>query len=156
MTELTEAKDGREDRSQKITALARSMANNLVSGDFVEQECPVTHRFADGCYLREILMPKGTLIVGKVHGTQHFNVILKGKCTVFTVDETKEIEAPHTFISEAGVQKVVLCHEDTIWQTLHVTKSTDLEEIEKEVIVETEEQNEILELVERARLCLGD
>ncbi len=44
------------------------------------------------------------------------------------------MKAPHTFISKAGVQKVVVVHEDCQWQTLHVTDKTDLEEIEKEVI----------------------
>ncbi len=144
------------DNALKIKSLALSMANGLESSDLNPQECPVTHRFADGCYLREILMPKGTLIVGKIHGTQHFNVVISGKCTVFTIDGIKEIEAPHTFISDAGVQKVVVCHEDTVWQTIHVTKSKDLEEIEKQVIIETDDQNEILKIVERAKLCLGD
>ena len=65
---------------QKINELAKSMVMGVINGELTEQECPVTHRFSDGCYLREILMPKGTLIVGKVHGTQHFNIIISGKC----------------------------------------------------------------------------
>ena len=48
----------------------------------------------------------------------------------------EEIKAPHTFISKAGIQKCLVIHEDCIWQTTHVTDSTDLEEIEKTVIVE--------------------
>ena len=68
----------------------------------------------------------------------------------------EDFEAPATFISEAGVQKVVYCHEDTRWQTVHVTNKTDLVEIEKDVIVETDNQKEILTILERSRLCLGD
>ena len=84
--------------------------------------------------MREIFISKGTRIIGKIHSTQHFNVILTGSCTVITAEGVEEMKAPHTFISKAGVQKVVVVHEDCQWQTLHVTDKTDLEEIEKEVI----------------------
>jgi hypothetical protein len=101
-----------------------------------EANCPVTHRFTDGCYLREIFMPKGTVIIGKIHATEHFNIILKGDVTVLTVEGAERITAPHTFTSKAGVQKVVIMHEDCIWQTVHVTDKTDLNDIEKEVVVD--------------------
>ena len=81
-------------------------------------------------------MPKGTPIIGKIHATEHFNILLTGRVTVLTAEGVEEITAPHTFISKAGVQKVVYIHEDCIWQTVHVTDKTDLEEIEKEVICE--------------------
>lgn len=115
---------------------AQALIAGIESGDLQEQECPVTHRFTDGIYLREIFMPKGTRIIGKIHATEHFNVVLTGNCTVITAEGIEEIKAPYTFVSKAGVQKVVVVHEDCQWQTLHVTDKTDLEEIEKEVIVE--------------------
>ena len=59
--------------------------------------------------------------------------MLTGKCTVITAEGITEITAPYTFTSKAGVQKVVVVHEDCQWQTLHVTNKTDLEEIEKDV-----------------------
>ena len=119
---------------QVIQSTANAMIDKIASGELEEQECPVTHRFTDGIYLREIFMPKGTRIIGKIHSTQHFNVILTGSCTVITAEGAEEMKAPHTFISKAGVQKVIVVHEDCQWQTLHVTDKTDVEEIEKEVI----------------------
>ena len=112
----------------------KSMLKGIETGDLVEQDCPVTHRFAPHCYLREIFMPKGALVIGKIHKTKHFNILLTGECTVITPDSKERIKAPYTFISEAGVQKAVAVHEDCTWQTVHITESTDLEEIEKEVI----------------------
>jgi len=123
-----------------IKHAANAMIDKIACGELEEQECPVTHRFADGIYLREIFMPKGTRIIGKIHSTQHFNVVLTGSCTVITAEGVEEIKAPHTFVSKAGVQKVVVVHEDCQWQTLHVTDKKDLEEIEKEVIVEDYDQ----------------
>lgn len=120
-----------------IQDTAKRMIEMIESGEFQSQDCPVTHRFSDGLYLREILMPKGTRIIGKIHATEHFNVILTGSCTVITAEGIEEFKAPHTFISKAGVQKVVVVHEDCQWQTLHVTDKTDLKEIEDDVIAES-------------------
>lgn len=123
-----------------IQAAANQMVKMISDGEMKEADCPVTHRFSQGLYLREIFMPKGTRIIGKIHATEHFNVLLTGKVTVITAEGREEITAPHTFISKAGVQKVVIIHEDCQWQTLHVTDKTDLVEIEKDVIVESYDQ----------------
>ncbi len=126
-----------------INDAAKMLKSKIDSGEILEQECPVTHRFTDGLYMREIFMPKGTRIVGKIHSTEHFNVVLTGRCTVITAEGIEEIKAPHTFISKAGVQKVVVVHDDCQWQTLHVTNKTNVEEIEKEVIAEDYDQLKI-------------
>ena len=120
--------------------MANIMLEKIEAGELMGQDCPVVHRFTPGCYLREIFMTKGTRIIGKIHATEHFNIILKGKVTVLTAEGREDFEAPHTFISKAGVQKIVVIHEDCLWQTVHVTDKTDLEEIEKEVIVECYDQ----------------
>ncbi len=122
--------------NRNLIASAAGHMKDMLAEGAVEAECPVTHRFTDGCYLREIFMPKGTIIIGKIHATEHFNIILKGDVTVLTVEGAERITAPHTFISKAGVQKVVIMHEDCIWQTVHVTDKTDLNDIEKEVVVD--------------------
>jgi hypothetical protein len=122
---------------ETIMNTAHEMIAQIERGELIEGDFPVKHRFAPGCYIREIFMAKGTRIIGKIHATEHFNIILKGKVTVITAEGSEYIEAPHTFTSKAGVQKVVYMHEDCIWQTVHVTNSTDLDEIEKEVIVES-------------------
>jgi len=107
--------------------------------DLEQLHCPVVSRFTPGCYLRQITMPAKSYVIGKVHKTEHFNIILQGYVKVITATEggleTNYYEAPHTFVSEAGVQKcVIMGEEDCIWQTVHVTDSTDLKEIEKQVI----------------------
>jgi len=103
----------------------------------------VTNRFAPGCYIREVFMPKGSRVIGKIHTTEHFNILIKGKITVLTADGSEYMEAPCTFVSKAGVQKVGFIHEDCIWQTIHVTNSTDVDEIEKEMIVSCYDELEV-------------
>lgn len=100
-----------------------------------QTECPVVHRFAPGVYLREIQMPADTVVIGKIHKTEHFNILIKGACLIVHDDGSREeLRAPMTFVSGAGVQKVLYIIEDMIWQTVHVTPETDLTKLEAELI----------------------
>lgn len=97
--------------------------------------CPVTHRFAPGVYLREIYMPADTIVIGKIHKTEHFNILLMGACLIVHEDGTREeLIAPCTFVSKPGVQKVLYIIEPMIWQTVHVTDETNLERLEELLI----------------------
>jgi hypothetical protein len=111
------------------------------------EDCKLTHHFTPkdekyGChaYAREMLIPKGTLIIGKIHRHQHLNFISKGKVRVFTEFGEKELEAPCTFVSEVGLKRAVYAEEDTLWTTVHLTEfgaENDLDKIEAEVIAPT-------------------
>lgn len=103
----------------------------------VDSECPLTHYFAPGLYAREIFLPAGVLVVGKIHRHAHVNTISKGRVVVATEFGTTELVAPCTFVSQPGTKRVVLAHEDTIWTTYHPTEETDLDRIEDYVIAPT-------------------
>ena len=97
--------------------------------------CPVKHHFAPGAYGREMTLPAGMVVVGKIHKHAHINVISKGRVQVFTEQEgVLELAAPCTFVSSPGTKRVVHVLEETVWTTVHVTDKTDLAEIEREVI----------------------
>ncbi|AUR83508.1 hypothetical protein NVP1036O_10 [Vibrio phage 1.036.O._10N.286.45.C3] len=120
-------------------AISRDIASMIESGATTDTGsiCPVKHRFAKGLYCREILIPKGVKIIGKIHATEHFNTIVQGECLVITTTEEKKIKAPYTWVTKAGEQKAVLALSDVLWQTYHVTDKTDVDEIEKDVIVDS-------------------
>lgn len=97
--------------------------------------CPVEHHFAPGSYGREMTLPAGMVVVGKIHKHAHINVISKGRVLVFTEQAgVLELTAPCTFVSSPGTKRVVHVLEETVWTTVHVTDKTDLAEIEREVI----------------------
>lgn len=96
--------------------------------------CPITHHFAPGLYAREIFIPAGVLIVGKIHRHAHVNTISRGRVVVATEFGLNELVAPVTFVSQPGTKRAVLAHEDTIWTTYHPTDETDLAKIEEYVI----------------------
>lgn len=124
----------RLNRRKDIIELESKIKN--IPGSFVgdSNNCPLKHNFADGVYVREIFIPKGTLIVGKLHKHSHPNFLLKGEVSVMTEEGPKRLKAPLSMISPAGTKRVVYAHEDTVWVTIHVTNNTDLEKIEEEVI----------------------
>lgn len=117
---------------------------------------PLKHHFAPHQYGRELTMPAGTLIVGKIHKHSHVNVVSQGKCIVATFEGEELIEAPATFVSPAGVQRAVYCMEDTVWTTLHSTESTDVAEIENEIIADSYDDIKLPVTLEGDTLCLGE
>lgn len=106
----------------------------IVAGGLDSPECPLTHHFAPGAYGREILLPKDSLVVGKIHKHAHLNMLMKGKVSVATEHGVAHLTAPMVFTSQPGTKRVVYAHEDSIWVTVHVTNQTDLDAIEEEMI----------------------
>lgn len=95
----------------------------------------VTHRFTPGLYIREILMPTGSILTSKIHKTEHPYVISKGKVSVWTEKEgSVKLEAPHTGITKPGTRRLLYVNEDTIWTTFHPTNETDVSKIEEQII----------------------
>jgi hypothetical protein len=102
------------------------------------ENCPLKHSFAEGVYVREIFIPKGTVMTGKIHRHSHPNFLMKGEVVVVTEDGGKEhLKAPLSMISKAGTKRVIYAIEDTVWITVHVTEETDLKKIEDYVIAPT-------------------
>lgn len=110
---------------EKIATLMRGF------GQLPQVECPLNHYFAPGVYIREIFMPSGAIVIGKIHKTEHFNIIQKGSVSLIDEDGSRKVlHGPCTFVSKAGVQKVLYIHEDTVWSTIHLTEERDLDKLE--------------------------
>lgn len=115
-----------------------------------EEVFPLIHRFADNVYAREILLPAGTIVIGKIHRYGHLNVISKGHVSVLTEDGVEELHGPMTFISKPGTKRVVYAHEDTVWTTIHGTRHTDPDRVEEDIICKTfAEYDRLLQLEEK-------
>ena len=95
-----------------------------------EFDCPVTHRFGPGVYIREVFMPKGAYIIGHRHKTTHLNVMLTGVIGLINDDGSETIlTAPQTFVAQPG-RKSAFIYEDVVWQNIHATDETDVEKLE--------------------------
>ncbi len=107
--------------------------------------CPLEHSFSDGIYVRQITIPKGMLIVGKIHKHEHPNFLLKGEVVVVTEEGGEEnLSAPCSMISKAGTKRALYAKTELVWTTIHhnPTNTQDLEELEKIVIADSFEDYE--------------
>lgn len=98
------------------------------------------HFFAHGLYGRQLYIPKGTAYVGKIHRFSHMRFVLGGHLLIVTETGRYECKAPHFMITPAETRRVGYAYEDTIVMTVHATDNTDLEEIEREIIMPRSEQ----------------
>lgn len=123
--------------------------------DGVLQECefPLKHTFTEGVYAREMTIPKGSVIVGKIHRHAHLNFVMRGEVSVMTDEGVKTITGPCYFVSTPGTKRVVTAHEETVWVTIHVTEETDLAKIEDQIIAKSFDD---LQLPVSGRVLLGE
>lgn len=125
---------------EKILNAQGIMQNAIANGEAPDAlpACTLTHMYTPiheeygaGTYARQMFIPKGTLIIGKIHRHQHLNFIMQGKVSVATEFGTKFLTAPCVFVSEVGLKRAVHAEEDTIWVTVHQTKFTGEENLDK-------------------------
>jgi hypothetical protein len=99
-------------------------------------DCPVTHHFGPGVYIREVVMPAGAYVIGRQHTQSHFNIMIEGHLTLINPDGTHtELVAPKTFIAPPG-RKMAYIHETVRWQNVYATDETDVDTLEIELFDE--------------------
>jgi hypothetical protein len=127
-------------------------------GAFVgdSEHCPLKHSFGEGIYVREIFIPKGTYIVGKLHKHEHPNFLMSGDVDVVTESGKIRLKAPCSMISSAGTKRALYAITDLIWITVHLnpTNTQDLEELEKEIIADSYEEYERFKKLESNKFIM--
>ena len=98
------------------------------------------HYFSKGVYAREITIPKGATLTGKVHKFENLNIISKGKIVITTDEGTQILEAPCTLVSPPGTKRAGHALEETVWTTIHGTDETDLKKLEQHFVTDTRQQ----------------
>ena len=104
-------------------------------------DIPTIHTFSGGVYIREIAVPKGTIIIGKRHRHESCNILMKGSMILYMGEDvpTQRIEGPLLFTSPPNTKKMAYCEDDVVFLNLHPTMETDLDKIEQEFIIPEEE-----------------
>lgn len=106
----------------------------LLAAPEAHVETPVRHHFAPGVYVRETLIPKGTVAVGKIHRTVNLFVMVSGDLEVAGPNGPTRLRGYNVLITTPGTKRAVYAREDTIVLNIHPTEETDLERIEDQVI----------------------
>jgi hypothetical protein len=104
--------------------------------------CPLKHHFSDGVYAREIFIPQGVALVGKIHKDDHHVFLMNGTLLLVTENETKQVVGPCHFISKAGAKRAAIAITDVTWTTIHPNKTNtqNLKKLEEEIISKSYEE----------------
>jgi len=116
---------------EKVMELERAIKD---LPDQIDLESYTKHHFAPGIYVRELFIPAGTVLTGKIHRHELMNILISGTIRVTTDDGIKELTGPKIYNSAAGMKKAAIAITDTIWLNIHPTTETDLEKIEEAFI----------------------
>jgi len=119
---------------EQVFALERQMR------ELPPVEMPVTDHFSHGVYGRELFIPAGSVLTGHIHKHTNLNVLLSGEMSVSTEDGMQRVTSGHVVVSPPGTKRVAYAHTDCRWLTVHGTHQTDIEQIEREFIVHTEQE----------------
>jgi len=107
--------------------------------NFAQVHLETKHHFSLGIYARELFIPKGSMIVGKLHKCPQLNIMTKGDISVLVGEEIKRLQAGAIVSSPAGTQRVAFAHEDSVWITILATNETDVDVIEDKFIAKDEQ-----------------
>lgn len=133
------------DQIQKATALEQAIREQL---EPIEDD--LTHHFAHGVYGRELRLPAGAVIVGKIHKFSSLNVLLKGEMLVTTDTGARHVRAGEVITAPPGTKRAGYALTDCSWLTCHGTHETDLDKIEQHFIAQNEQ--EFLEFCQQQHL----
>lgn len=128
MTEL-KVQEGGFDRAQVEAALRKAP----------EVELPLRHLFADGVYYRELTIPAGTIVLGKIHKYATLLIVLQGTLTIASDSGPIQLTAPAVMVGEAGKARLGYAETNVICANVHGTTLTALEELEEHFIAKSEE-----------------
>lgn len=84
-------------------------------------EVPTQERFINGLYAREILIPKGTLLTGRVYKAGYLDIMLSGDISVATPNGVKRMTGTNIMEAPPGRKRAGYAFEDTHWITVHRT-----------------------------------
>jgi hypothetical protein len=102
-----------------------------------QSECPVTHTFGPGVYIREVRLPAGALVLGAEQRFHHMNIFISGKILMVQPDGTHvEMTAPQMFVGSPG-RKMGYVLEDAVWLNVYPTEERDVETLEKTYLKKT-------------------
>jgi hypothetical protein len=93
------------------------------------------HWFAGGMYCRKIVIPQGTVVVSKVHKTEHLFIGCVGELHVAGQGENYTIRPGDVVPSPVGTKRIVHAITDVVVLTVHRTNKVVADaELEEEMV----------------------
>ncbi|MFZ6769937.1 hypothetical protein ACO0LM_23020 [Undibacterium sp. Di26W] len=122
MTRITEAKPITRQQVNELEAAMKKLP---------QVELKVVNHFANGVYARELHIPVGVTLTGRIHKYDNLNILSQGEMLVTTEAGLVHVKAPFTVVSPAGTKRIATTLTDCIWTSIHGTDETDIDKIEQ-------------------------
>lgn len=88
-------------------------------------ELQVVIHLSPGIHARELHIPAGTEITGRVHKFENLNILSQGEMLVTTENGLEHVKAPFTCVSPAGTKRAAITLTDCVWTTIFGTNESD-------------------------------
>tara|TARA_R110000765_G_scaffold160658_1_gene265020 strand:+ start:141 stop:626 length:486 start_codon:yes stop_codon:yes gene_type:complete len=90
------------------------------------------HSFADGIYIREMTMEKGSLVISVIHKHSSGFFLLSGHLAISTENGVEEFIAPCFVVTPRGTKRIGYAIEESVVTTVHKNPKNlrDIEEID--------------------------
>ena len=128
----------------KILKLQNTLLKNVDNeniignnGNVVRSELfPLKHTFADGIYVRQMSMEKGSVVVGAIHKHLHVWFLLSGHISVATEKGIEDYVAPCYVVAKPGTKRVIYANDNSIFVNIHKnpTNTQDIQQLEKDIV----------------------
>jgi len=129
----------------EINNLEKTLLNTdhprIVTGKKLNEALPLTHSFSDGIYVREMKLPKGCCVIGKIHKKSNTWFLLKGKLAIATSTGVKTYTAPIYMNAPAGEQKIAYALEDSVFINVcpNPENKENIKELELDIVTDSYE-----------------
>lgn len=129
----------------------------IAEGQTVVQEkteCPVTHHFEPGMYIREMHIPAETWFIGRPHLLGHRCTLEAGRVKLITEKGSVELKAGDEMTTTPGYMMALYALTDVLGRTYHPnpTESRDIKALEADIFQSLES---IIEDVVQLKLLKG-
>ncbi len=133
--------------SNEISLDSVTMSNILavektILESFEQHKLPVKHHHINGVYARELFIPAGTLLTGKIHNAENIAVLAQGTIRICNGEAAKVIHAPCVMVDKPGTKRMGYAETDCTFITIHRTDAVGIEAIEDELVSSTFEEYE--------------
>jgi len=110
---------------------------------------PLKHSFSNGVYIREMFMPKGGLVIGKLYKISHTWFLLSGELEIATDEGVEHYVGPCYVNAPEGTKRVLHAIEDSAFVNVYPNPDniTDISELEDILTCPSYEQYEKYKLL---------
>jgi hypothetical protein len=126
----------------KIARLEAAL--NACPSETIRQIDPV-HHFSPGVYMREVLLPQGTLAVGRIHRHDCLAIVV-GDVSIMSEQGATRVTGMRVFHSFPGAKRVAYAHSSTRWITVHHTNERDIDRLEAALFAPSFEDLGVIEV----------